>query len=46
MGAEVESGRLPYTHNGGRFLVTEPIDGKPGFHANVGTIGFTMTSTR
>ena len=37
-------GRLAYTHNGGRFMVSQPIDGKPASHANGGTIGFTMTS--
>ena len=36
-------GRLIYTHNGGVFLVTKPIDGKAASHANGGTIGFTMT---
>lgn len=36
-------GRLIYTHNGGRFLVTKPIDGAPATHANGGTIGFTMS---
>ena len=35
-------GRLAYTHNGGRFMVTKPIDGKPATAANGGTIGFTM----
>jgi catechol 2,3-dioxygenase-like lactoylglutathione lyase family enzyme len=42
-GVEVASGRLLYTHNGGRLLVTKPIDGKPATHANGGTIGFTMS---
>ena len=42
-GVEVASGRLLYTHNGGRFLITKPIDGKPATHANGGTIGFTMS---
>ena len=42
-GVEVAGGRLLYTHNGGRFLVTKPIDGKPASHANGGTIGFTMS---
>jgi catechol 2,3-dioxygenase-like lactoylglutathione lyase family enzyme len=35
-------GRLMYSHNGGRFIVTSPIDGKPATSANGGTIGFTM----
>ncbi|HXC29602.1 MAG TPA: VOC family protein [Stellaceae bacterium] len=37
-------GRLAYAHNGGRFMVTKPIDGKPAGHANGGTIGFLMSS--
>src|SRR5690242_18559101 len=37
-------GRLAYTHNGGRFMVSKPIDGKPATNANGGTIGFTMSS--
>ena len=37
-------GRLIYRHNGGAFLVTPPIDGKPATHANGGTIGFAMAS--
>ena len=36
-------GRLAYTHNGGRFMVSKPIDGKPANHANGGTIGFSMS---
>jgi len=36
--------RLIYTHNGGRFMVKRPIDGKPATHANGGTIGFLMSS--
>src|SRR6516225_10547863 len=43
-GVEDARGRLAYTHNGGRFMVSKPIDGKPASHANGGTIGFTMTS--
>ena len=35
-------GRLAYSHNGSRFMVTAPIDGKPASHANGGTIGFMM----
>jgi catechol 2,3-dioxygenase-like lactoylglutathione lyase family enzyme len=34
---------LVYQHNGGRFLVSKPIDGKPACHANGGTIGFLMS---
>lgn len=37
-------GRLIYLHNGGTFLVTKPIDGKPATHANGGTIGFAAES--
>ena len=37
-------GRLIYLHNGGTFLVTPPIDGKPACHANGGTIGFAVDS--
>jgi catechol 2,3-dioxygenase-like lactoylglutathione lyase family enzyme len=39
-----ERGRLVYAHNGGRFLVKRPIDGKPATHANGGTLGFVMAS--
>ena len=37
-------GRLIYVHNGGRFMLTPPIDGKAATHANGGTIGFAMAS--
>jgi catechol 2,3-dioxygenase-like lactoylglutathione lyase family enzyme len=30
--------RLAYSHNGGRFMVSKPIDGKPASGANGGTI--------
>ena len=42
-GVEDARGRLAYTHNGGRFMVSKPIDGKPASHANGGTIGFSMS---
>ena len=42
-GVEDARGRLAYTHNGGRFMVSKPIDGKPATHANGGTIGFSMS---
>jgi catechol 2,3-dioxygenase-like lactoylglutathione lyase family enzyme len=42
-GVEDARGRLAYTHNGGRFMVSKPIDGKTATHANGGTIGFTMS---
>jgi catechol 2,3-dioxygenase-like lactoylglutathione lyase family enzyme len=43
-GRQDEKGRLIYSHDGGLFLVTKPIDGKPATHANGGTIGFTTAS--
>ena len=43
-GTQDPKGRLVYAHNGGRFLVTKPIDGQPATRANGGTIGFTMAS--
>jgi catechol 2,3-dioxygenase-like lactoylglutathione lyase family enzyme len=45
-GTEDAKGRLAYTHNGGRFMVSKPIDGKPAAHANGGTIGFSMPDTK
>ena len=36
-------GRVAYSHNGGRFMVSKPIDGKPACHANGGTVGFSMS---
>jgi catechol 2,3-dioxygenase-like lactoylglutathione lyase family enzyme len=41
---EDAKGRLIYVHNGGRFMVSKPIDGKPANGANGGTIGFSMAS--
>jgi catechol 2,3-dioxygenase-like lactoylglutathione lyase family enzyme len=35
-------GRLMYLHNGGCFMVTKPIDGKPATHGNGSTVGFAM----
>ena len=43
-GTEDAKGRLIYVHNGGRFMVSKPIDGKSATHANGGTIGFTVSS--
>jgi catechol 2,3-dioxygenase-like lactoylglutathione lyase family enzyme len=44
-GNELQGGnRLVYSHNGGRFLITKPIDGQPASHANGGTIGFAASS--
>ncbi len=37
-------GRIMYMHNGGIFIVTKPIDGKPACGANGGTIGFAVDS--
>ena len=37
-----DKGRLIYMHNGGLFIVTQPINGEPATHANGGTIGFAM----
>jgi catechol 2,3-dioxygenase-like lactoylglutathione lyase family enzyme len=45
-GVEDAKGRLVYTHNGGRFMVSKPIDGKPASAANGGTIGFTMSDAK
>ncbi len=45
-GVEDAKGRLVYTHNGGRFMVSKPIDGKPAIAANGGTIGFTMSDAQ
>jgi catechol 2,3-dioxygenase-like lactoylglutathione lyase family enzyme len=39
---EDDKGRLIYLHNGGIFMVSQPIDGQPATHANGGTIGFAM----
>lgn len=35
-------GRLAYSHNSGRFMVSKPNDGKPATSPNGGTIGFQM----
>ena len=43
-GVEDARGRLIYVHNGGRFMVSKPIDGQPATHANGGTIGLLMES--
>ena len=41
-GTEDARGRLAYSHNGGRFMVSKPINGSAASHANGGTIGFAM----
>lgn len=35
---------VAYTHEGGLFVVTKPIDGELATHANGGTIGFSADS--
>lgn len=40
-----DKGRVIYMHNGGMFLLTNPIDGQDATHANGGTIGFTCANT-
>ena len=37
-------GRLVYAHNGGRLLITRPLDGEPATPANGATLGFAMAS--
>jgi len=37
-------GRLIYVHEGGRLMITTPIDGKPATAANGGTIGLVATT--
>ena len=37
-------GRLIYVHEGGRLMITTPIDGKPATAANGGTIGIAAES--
>ena len=45
-GVEDAKGRLIYAHNGGRFMVSKPLDGKPATRANGGTIGFSMSDSK
>ena len=45
-GIEDAKGRLIFAHNGGRLMVSKPIDGKPASAAHGGTIGFTMGDTQ
>src|SRR3546814_17276034 len=35
-----DKGRVYYTHNGGLFMISKPIDGEAACHANGGTVGF------
>ncbi|MCJ2048421.1 VOC family protein [Methylobacterium sp. J-070] len=37
-------GRLIYAHEGGRLMITKPIDGQPATAANGGTIGIAAES--
>ncbi|MGA1801022.1 VOC family protein [Rhizobium sp. HT1-10] len=39
-----ERGRMIYAHDGGRLMITRPIDGKPATSANGGTIGIAAAS--
>jgi catechol 2,3-dioxygenase-like lactoylglutathione lyase family enzyme len=41
-GVEDARGRVAWSHNGGRFMITKPIDGKTATVLNGGTIGFQM----
>lgn len=43
-GVQDAKGRLIYSHNGGRLMVTTPINGEPACGANGGTIGFGFDS--
>jgi catechol 2,3-dioxygenase-like lactoylglutathione lyase family enzyme len=43
-GTQDPKGRVIYAHNGGRLMVSKPIDGKAATHSNGGTIGFTMAN--
>ena len=42
-GIQDDKGRLMYLHNGGVFMVTQPIDGKPATAGNGCTVGFAMS---
>ena len=39
-----EKGRLIYVHDGGRLLITKPLDGNPATHGNGSTIGLLASS--
>lgn len=39
-GVHINPERLLYVHDGGRFIVTKPINGEPATAANGGTLGF------
>jgi len=37
-------GRLIYAHDGGRLLITRPVNGAPASHGNGSTVGLNMAS--
>lgn len=37
-------GRLIYTHDGGRLIITRPVNGEAASHGNGSTLGLAMTS--
>lgn len=43
-GREDDKGRAFYMHDGGVFMLSQPIDGQPACHANGGTVGFAASS--
>ncbi len=43
-GVEDERGRLVYQHDGGRLLITRPVDGGPAAAGNGHTLGFLAPS--
>ena len=43
-GVQDARGRLIYAHEGGRLMITTPIDGRPATTANGGTIGIRAAS--
>src|SRR4029077_5587988 len=45
-GTEDAKGRLIYAHDGGRLMVSKPINGSAAPHANGGPIGFKMSDTK
>lgn len=44
-GTQDAKGRLIYAHDGGRLMISKPIDGAPATGANGGTVGFSTGST-
>ncbi len=44
-GKQDARGRLIYAHEGGRLMVTPPINGAPATGANGGTVGFAATGS-